>query len=156
MEATRDNIISTTYGGETLSLAAVVASIREYRDKNVVAHLWRIGTALQDGLNEAARAAGLAFEVSGYAPMSSYRFGYDDAQSNEGLMTLLLEEMARRGILFRRGGLLFVNFSHGEREVERTLRAAHRVFPLLTRARERGEVEQRIVSGPANIAIRRA
>jgi len=42
-------IMSSTCGGETLSLAAAKATLEIYRDKNVIAHLWHMGKQLWPG-----------------------------------------------------------------------------------------------------------
>ena len=52
-------LLSATHGGETHALAAARETIAELRERDVASHLWRIGAALQDGLNAAAAAAGV-------------------------------------------------------------------------------------------------
>lgn len=54
MVSMQDRVISVTYGGEALSVAAAIASLRELRDKGVNAYLWDLGEMLQRGLNDAS------------------------------------------------------------------------------------------------------
>lgn len=142
---TRDVLISSTYGGDALSLAAVVTCLGEYKEKQVIAHLWTCGQRLLSGLNDAAQSCGLAFKAQGFPMMSSFGFLYDSPQDNADLMTLLLQEMARRGILLRRGGLNFVNFSHKQEHIEHTLEVCREVFPLLKQAHDSGSIAEKLL-----------
>lgn len=133
MAAAANALISLTYGGEALSLAACVAVVREYHQKQVVPHLWRIGQQLTDGLNAAAAAHGVPFRALGYAPMASMAFDLP-RERLEPAWELFLAECARRGVLFRRGGLNFVTFSHSEADVAHTVQMAAEAFDVLRAA----------------------
>jgi glutamate-1-semialdehyde 2,1-aminomutase len=61
-------IVSSTYGGETLSLAAAKAVINLYQRENVVEHLWRMGEKMWDGAAMLARQYGVPIEFKGFAP----------------------------------------------------------------------------------------
>jgi glutamate-1-semialdehyde aminotransferase len=126
-------LISITYGGEALSLAGCVAALREYATRDVVGHLWRIGQRLMDGLNAAAAAAGVPFRCLGYAPMSAMQFALAQDQLGPA-WELFLAECAQRGVLFRRGGLNMMTFSHHEADVDQTVHAAAGAFDALARA----------------------
>ena len=45
---------SFTFGGETISLAASIATINEIKVKGVIEHLWKMGRKLKDGFNALA------------------------------------------------------------------------------------------------------
>ncbi len=123
MQAAERLTISVTYGGETLSLAAAKATLEVYRSQDVIGHLWRMGQALMDGINSAARDTGVPFRAWGQPPMSAIEFtGLSAAQSNAAWQRLL-GEMAARGVLLRRGGLNFMTYSHSAADVERTVAA---------------------------------
>ena len=154
MRSAENLVISSTYGGETLSLAATVASLKEYRDKDVVKHLWAVGERLMSGMNEIAREIGLSLTFVGYPVMSAFSFGYD-SETNQDLMTLLLQEMAKRGILLRRGGLNFVNYSHKVQEIDRTLDTARQVLPILKAAHESGTIKELLITHDVAESIRR-
>jgi glutamate-1-semialdehyde aminotransferase len=155
MQLAAELLISSTYGGEALSLAALVACLKEYRERDVIAHLWKTGQGLVDGLNALASQSGLKLAFRGFPMMASFGFGYNSAELNADLMTLLLQEMARRKVLWRRGGLLFVNYSHKQAEVEQTLRVCGEVFRLLGEALATGSVGERLVTREAAAGIRR-
>jgi glutamate-1-semialdehyde aminotransferase len=127
MQTAERLLISLTYGGEALSLAAAAATLREYRAQPVIAHIWRLGQRLMDGLNAAAAEAGVRFTCHGYAPMAAMAF---DVPADEVAATwhAFLAGCAQRGVLFRRGGLNFVTYSHGEADVDQTIDVARQTF----------------------------
>ena len=67
-------IVSSTYGGEALSLAAAKATIATYRERNVVAHLWSKGEALWRGGNALFRRHGIPARVAGFWPCPAFSF----------------------------------------------------------------------------------
>ena len=154
MKCAGELVISSTYGGDALSLAAVVACLREYREKDVVPHLWAMGERLMRGLNNLAKDVDLRLEFRGWPVMSSYSFGYD-AETNQDLTTLLLQEMAKRGVLLRRGGLNFINYSHKESDIDHTVDAASDVFPILVSACRSGNIKDALVTTEVAESIRR-
>jgi len=141
MQLAKDLVISVTYGGEALSLAAVVAALKEYQAKPVHEHIWRQGERLMAGFDALAEKHGVPLACHGLAPMSSQRITYEDAELSADVWTLLLQEMATRGVLIRRGGLLFVTYSHGDEEVEETLAALDESLAVIAEAVEEGKVK---------------
>jgi len=142
MQLAKDLLISVTYGGEALSLAAVVAALNEYRTKPVHEQIWRQGERLMADFDALGEKHGVPFTCHGLAPMSSQRFGYENAELQTEVWTLLLQEMAALGVLIRRGGLLFITYSHGDEEVEQTLAALDQSLAVIAEA-----VDQRKVAG---------
>lgn len=129
----------TTFGGETLSLAACIATIRELRDKKVPAYLDSLGTLLKEGYNELARTLGLApyTQCTGYPCRSMITFTPDAGNPLE-LKTLMQQEMIRRGILW--AGFHNLCYSHTEADIRYTLEAYADVLPLLKEAIGSGNI----------------
>jgi glutamate-1-semialdehyde 2,1-aminomutase len=123
-----DALISLTYGGEALSLAAAVATMQIYRDEPVIETLWQRGEALRDGLERAAREAEVPFVTQGYAPMTGMAFLDLDPETDQRAWGFMLQEMAARGVLLRRRGLNFITYSHSEADIARAVAAAREVF----------------------------
>lgn len=128
MASMAERVISITYGGEALSLAAAIASIHELREKQVHTYLWEQGASLQRGLNDAAQEAGIPFACGGLTPMTTMRFTESGGQPEALLWEYLLQEMAVRGVLLRRGGLNFLTFSHTPADLTQVVDAAAEVF----------------------------
>src|SRR5262249_22053636 len=55
---------SSTFGGEALSLAAALATVKKLRDRNVVNDLWSKGASLADGLRRLVTRHGLAHVIA--------------------------------------------------------------------------------------------
>lgn len=130
-------LLSATHGGETHSLAAALAVIREMQAEPVVPHLWEVGGALQRALNDASERAGLRRHVwsDGYpcSPMVNF-LGADGAPSAE-LRTLFHQEMVARGVLMT---YVAPSFSHSHDDVRRTAEAASAALAVCRRALESG------------------
>ncbi|RJS85663.1 aminotransferase class III-fold pyridoxal phosphate-dependent enzyme [Candidatus Bathyarchaeota archaeon] len=138
--------ISSTYGGEILSLAAVVAAIKEYKEKNVQSYLWAQGEKLMKRLNEAAKNLGVKVNWSGFPPISMFKFSYEDAELNSDLLTLFLQECASRGVLFRKGGPVYICYSHTDEDIEMTVRACTESLRVVKEAYEKRDVKNRLRS----------
>jgi glutamate-1-semialdehyde aminotransferase len=144
MEVFDEIFFSFTFGGEAASLAAALATVREMCDKPVIAHLWRQGERLRDGLNARVRAAGLARHVEcvGYPPRTVVTFADPDGGDPAVLKTLFLQESITRGVLL--GGGMNVSFSHDDADVERTLAAYEAALAVVADAVRAGDAVQRL------------
>ncbi len=152
MKAAEDLVISITYGGEALSLAAAVATMNVMREHNVQAQLHQTGDLLRDGINGAAQRAGVALEAYGLAPIGGERFLDAGDAEEEGLMwRFLLAGLAQRGVLIRRGGVNFITYSHTAEDVAQAVDAFEDTLHELRRVRESGNLA-RAASETAAIA----
>lgn len=144
MAAMTDASISITYGGEALSLAAAKAVLETYRDEPVIETLHARGAQLRAGLDAAARDAGIPFATHGFDPMSAMRFEGLDTETDRDAWTFLVQEMAARGVLLRRGGLNFVTYSHTEADIATIVSAAAEVFLELRPLLAAGTIRERL------------
>jgi glutamate-1-semialdehyde aminotransferase len=124
MQRAEKLIITTTYGGEALSLAAATATIAKLGGAAVYPGIWRVGQRLMDGLNQIASELGVPFRCHGCAPMSVMSFEGDLSERASDCWFHFLAETARRGVLFRRGGCNFITAAHTDAEVDLALEAA--------------------------------
>ncbi len=105
--------VSTTFGGELLSLAACEAALGIYRTKNYFEHLADLGRRLREAVNEAAGNVGAPLRVLGYDAIPFFLFDPDPLR-HAALMRTFQGEMAARGVLLRRD----VNFLCGAHTAE--------------------------------------
>jgi glutamate-1-semialdehyde 2,1-aminomutase len=128
--------ISGTFGGEALSLAACQATLAVYRKEEVVAHMWSIGKILVGQLAEAMYKYDLAGVVSleGYPVHPRLKFHVQHANA---CMTLVLQELARYGVLIHPGGWN-VSLAHDMDEVRHTAAAFDIAFEVLANALKEG------------------
>lgn len=131
MEISERLLISTTYGGEALSLAAARACLEVYRDCAFFEHIFAMGERLMSGLNTAAERHGIPARCVGYPPMSLLEFQGDTPEETDRLWAAFLRETAQRGLLFRRSGLAFITLAHTAADIEETVAVCGEVFERL-------------------------
>ncbi|MEA5258511.1 aminotransferase class III-fold pyridoxal phosphate-dependent enzyme [Arcicella aquatica] len=141
MELFNSDVFSyTTFGGEALSLAASIATIKEIRDKNVPAYLDAKGQIIKDGYNEIAKEFGLEnlTKCIGYNCRSMVTFAPEAGNGLE-VKALVQQEMIKRGILW--AGFHNMCFSHSDEDINYTLSAYREVMPILKEAIESNDVK---------------
>lgn len=148
-------LISITYGGEALSLAAAVACMKEYRAHPVHETIHAQGRKLCEGFNALGEKHGVPFRADGPVMMSALSFNYDDPALAADVWTLMLQECARRGVLLRRGGLLFVTYSHDDEAVAQTLQVVGEALAVIREAVDSGNVSQYLQAGDVQESFRR-
>ncbi|MFW6597572.1 aminotransferase class III-fold pyridoxal phosphate-dependent enzyme [Propionibacteriaceae bacterium Y2011] len=107
--------ISTTFGGETLSLAAASACLDTYLGSDVVGHLWRQGTTLWDQVRGLFESYDLPLSVAGLAPCPAF-VATDDTP---GLLDTFLRAAYRHGVSLY--NVSYVNLSHADADVAETV-----------------------------------
>jgi len=146
--------ITLTYGDEALSLAAAKATLNECRCHGVCGHLWRIGQALMDGVNDAIAATEAPFAFSGIAPMPAFLCtgefrGEPLAQEEEQRAWLyLLAELARRGVLWRRHSLILPSYSHTDEDIAYAVAACSEVLTNLVNCLAGGTLDSEVPFTP--------
>jgi glutamate-1-semialdehyde aminotransferase len=149
----KDVFFFTTFGGETLSLAAVVATIDEIVEKNVPEYLFRQGKKLKDGYNKIAGSLEMDYtKCSGYDVRTIVTFDPNVANPLE-MKSLLQQEMIRRGILW--GGFHNMCYSHSDEDIEYTLSAYEDVLPVLKRAVTEKNIRKYLKGNPIEPVFRK-
>lgn len=94
-------LLSTTHGGETHSIAAAIATIKEIRKHDMITHFWKIGQALMDGVRVAAKDVGAEqyVNVLGYSVKPGFSFNDETGNVSMVARTLFLQETVARGLL---------------------------------------------------------
>ena len=131
---------STTFGGETLSLVAAIATINEIRKKNVIKHLWRLGLKWKNGFNKLAKSIGVDVEVGGAGPRTHFIFGDRLGKKSLEMRSLFMQETIKRGILF--GGPIFMTYSHTDKDIERTIGVSGVALRILKKAIADGDINR--------------
>ena len=133
----------TTFGGESLSLAAAVATITEMKEKNVAAYLAEKGKRLKDGYNTLAAELTIAHytRCTGYDCRTMVSFDATAGNPLE-LKSFVQQEMIRRGILW--SGFHNMSYSQTDADIDYTLAAYWEVLGLLKQAVENNEVASQI------------
>lgn len=156
MELFDEIFFSFTFGGDAVSLAASLATIREMRDKDVIAQLWAQGQKLKDGYNVLAQEFGIEqyTECIGLPPHTVAVFNDESGTESLILKSLFQQECLKRGVLFSVGHN--VCYSHSDSDVDHTLRVHRTALEILSRAIREGDVLEKLEGKPVEPVFRQA
>lgn len=127
MKKFNDVFYSTTYGGETLSLAAGNAVVDEYLRKDVIEHMWKIGRLLKNGFNKLAIEMGISAEWKGLPVRGSIYFSGVNNANSILLKSIFLQECIKHGIMFGPGEVC-ISYSHSLNDVKKTLESMEKAL----------------------------
>ncbi len=145
-EKVKDKIfISTTFGGEMLSLAAALANIKVLKTKNVIKRIWKLGEKLQKGTNKIAEKIGIDFKCIGYPPRVYINYKNEKGEEDVIIKSIFLQEAVKRGVLM--AWQMFPMFMHKEEDIEKTLKVFEEAMVICKEAKESKKPEK-FLEGP--------
>lgn len=142
MKLMEEIFFSFTFGGEALSLAASLATMKKLQREPVVETIRQRGVELQEGLRSRIAAHGVESfcSVAGHPSWSFFIVKDTERYSLWQIKTLFLQEMFKRGILTF--GTHNMNYAHQKQDVKSILQAYDEVLPLLHMAVKDNTLEQ--------------
>jgi glutamate-1-semialdehyde 2,1-aminomutase/spore coat polysaccharide biosynthesis protein SpsF len=154
MKRLEEVFFSFTFGGETLSLAASLATVKELRAQPVIRHLWAQGKQLQDGFNILARHLKVERHArcAGLPPRTLVLFADEQGRESLTLKSLFQQECCKRGVLFT--GAHNLSWGHGQAEIDQTLRVYRDALRIVAEALREGDVERRLEGPPLQPVFR--
>lgn len=122
---------SGTMFGETLSLAASLATIKKMQRENVIQHLWKVGADISLEMDKLLDKHGLneVIKVSGEFPRRFVTFHDDVTATSNQIRTLFMQSMIEHGVLII--GSNNVSYSIKEPEMKRIFSAYDATFELI-------------------------
>lgn len=139
--------VSSTFGGDTVALAAALATLGRVRRDRVTEHLWRQGTRLAEGFNALASEHEVPVSMIGLAPRRVI-------EAEPLVKGLLWQECLDRGVLL--GNANFVSFAHSDPAIQTTLDVFDSAFEVVGRAVRQGDVAAKLRGQPPREVLRRA
>ena len=133
-------VVSGTFGGEALSLAAMIATIIVYQDEGVIAELWRKGTVFSDGVNERAATIGVPVGMAGWPVHPVIRFD-ESEDRDQKISTYFFQELYKRQVLFHPSGGNIV-YAMTDADIDFALDAVELSFMKVKEALELGTIDQ--------------
>lgn len=127
MQELNHAFFSMTFGGECLSLAASIETIKELKEKDY-SHIWEMGNMFDVGIKSKAEKHGLDINFAGSAPRHNLTFN-DSYEDPVGMKALFFQEMVKQGILF--SGVLYIQFSHTKQDIQKTIDASDLAFKFV-------------------------
>ncbi len=149
MKQMEEIFFSSTFGGEALSLAASLATIKKMRAQDVIGALWKRGTVLADGLRARIARHKLTDVISVNGVPSWTLLGFSDApngSSKEAVKTLLLIEMLWRGVLTL--GSHNMCYAHDDADIAHVLGAYDHALASVADAIAAGDIDKRLGCPP--------
>ncbi|MEK6744851.1 MAG: aminotransferase class III-fold pyridoxal phosphate-dependent enzyme [Nitrospirota bacterium] len=148
MRQAEEVFFSFTFGGETLSLAAAMASLTKMQTLPVVRTLWEQGAKVFDGTQALISKHGIGHAMTtGGKPCWSFLLFQDTPKCSQWeLKTLFLQEVFARGMLTI--GTHNMSYAHSDDDIAALLRAYDEVFGILRGALDRGDISARLRTAP--------
>ncbi len=129
MKSIEKGLFSATFFVSGLEMAASIATINILKAEPVIDHIWRLGEKLQNGLREIAAQTGLDIDVCGAPSMPFMKFCTDDEFNNK-LKMEFYAEVAAQGVYFHPNHHWFVNYSHTDEDVDKTIEICRDAFKV--------------------------
>lgn len=111
--------VSTTFGGERLSLAAALVALNEFNNTDLIARQKNLGAKLKQGVNGIAERIGSPLRIRGYDAIPMFNFAPAPEQ-HAPLAKVFVGHMAKRGVLLRRD-VNFINAAHTDAQIDFTI-----------------------------------
>ncbi len=118
-------MITTTHAGETLSLAAALATLDVMQTEPVFEHIWKMGERLQKGFNELAKRNGSSARCFGLPPALQFQFS-EEGDEDVALRHAFHQHLLADGIF--PSSIFLLNFAHKEADIDATLDAMARAL----------------------------
>jgi glutamate-1-semialdehyde 2,1-aminomutase len=125
-----DVYFAGTFNGNSVSMAAALATLETLETEPVYEHIYRLGDRMREGLEQISQELGVPTVVTGYGSLFMTFFmegeirSYDDAVRNDFDFYLAYrEQLLRRGMFVvpRVSGRNHLGYSHTDDDVDRTL-----------------------------------
>jgi glutamate-1-semialdehyde 2,1-aminomutase len=147
-------LISTTHGAETTGLAAMMATIEEFRAHDMIGSNWQRGAGLLQVLNGVIAAHRLTqyIQIIGEPCLAAVAFRNARGEADDTYRTLFLQEMIACGVLFQ--GILYPTWSHQAAELDAIRSAFDSACALYKKAIDAGSVGGLLVGPPVRPVFR--
>lgn len=147
---------SGTYFGETLSIAAAIATIDKIERESVIPYLWEAGGYLVTELTKLLKKFGPPFPIGTYGryPQIKLDFMAVMGATKEQIRTLFQQEMAQAGVLI--ANCHGISFAHREPELKRILFAYEHTLGVLYESLKVGDIAKRLEGNAVIPLVREA
>jgi glutamate-1-semialdehyde 2,1-aminomutase len=133
---------SFTMGGEALSLAAALATMKKLKTQPILQTIRAVGERMSKGIRERIERhkVGGFISFSGHPAWNYLAIGDAPGATSWEIKTLFEQEVFERGILTL--GAHNMSYAHSNEDVDRLLQVYDEVFPFLAKAVANGAVRQ--------------
>lgn len=144
MREMEEVFLSSTFGGETLSLAASLAVIKKIKSEPVIDHLWEVGARISTHVRSSIKRHGLADVMSliGAAPWTILTYKDTLKARKEAIKTLFIREMLKAGVLINASNNVTYAFCEGD--ISRVFGAYDHALSAVAMALDEGNLEAQL------------
>lgn len=148
MKLFEDCFFSFTFGGETLSLAATLATMTKYQTHPVVETMTKNGQKILDGVNELIKKYDISdiFQIGGHPAWTILSIKDSGKYSLWEIKTLYMQEMMKRGILTL--GTHETTYAHTDEDINYLIKCYDEVFPIIKDSIEKENLIQMLECKP--------
>lgn len=145
-------LLSLTHGAETHAIAAARATLKFYKENQVIEKLDEQGKKLKDGLMAVAKSVGVEdyFKIIGPNYCSVYTTLGNDLKHSAEFRTLFLQETIKRGVMMPS---TVISYSHKDIDIQQTLEIVFDALTVCKKALDRG-VKKYLVGMPVKPVFR--
>jgi len=147
--------VSTTFGGDSIAMAAALATLKILSKPEFYDHINKIGTMIRDGIQERIDKYELndILSVSGMPAHCGLAFEDYGSLSYLDIQSVYSQTMIQNGILVF--AIYFLNSHHTEAEAKAYLDATDKAFALIRQAVDKDSVEGILIGGKVDPVFKR-
>lgn len=147
--------VSTTFGGETLSIVAALKTIEILSEKGAYEKIWSLGNLMRDGLINLVDKykLGNVINVSGLAPHCGIIFDGTGDLDYLDINSIYQQTLIENGILTV--GINNLNLAHSDIEVKKYLQASQEAFKKILIAINNNSTENLLKGGKVDPIFKR-
>lgn len=147
--------VSTTFGGETLSMAGSIVALDILSQEGAYDKIWELGSKMKEGLQELVNKYQLhdVLIVSGLAPHCGVEFEGVNSLDYLDIASIFYQTMVNNGILTV--GINCLNLSHTEKEIDKYLEVSEMAMIDIKKAIEQDSTEGILNCGKISPIFRR-
>ena len=147
--------VSTTFGGDSISMAAALATIKILEQPGFYEHITKIGTMQRDGIAELIKKyyLGDVLSVSGMPAHAGVSFEGHGSLNYLDIQSVYSQTMIENGILVF--AIYNLNKSHTEKEAKAYIEATDKAFALIKEAVEKDSLEGILRGGRVDPVFKR-
>ncbi|SDB54162.1 glutamate-1-semialdehyde 2,1-aminomutase [Pseudobutyrivibrio sp. YE44] len=147
--------VSTTFGGDSIAMAASLATIKILEQPGFYDHINKIGTILHDGIQERIDKYDLndVLAVSGMPAHCGVAFEGHGSLSYLDVQSVYSQTILQYGVL--QFAIYFLNAHHTEKEAKIYLDATDEAFSLIRKAIDKDSLDGILVGGKVDPVFKR-
>lgn len=147
-------LLSTTHGGETHSIAAAIATIKEIQDNNIIKHFWETGQKLIDGISRVASEINATkyISISGFSVKPSFIFNDENGAPSSISRSVFLQEAFSRNLIFP---YVVPSYAHKQKDIDMAINVVGEALGVIKKYSESSGIANALHGEPIKPVFRK-